>query len=110
MILFNIMAKLRNMLLRARIVRPQEDGNAVYTLQTQALNQTYLSEVYYPYGYGASTPVEGGLSINLALSAQSENMVSLPYAPTTRWKNLKEGEVQIGNQLLNTFIKFDKRI
>lgn len=104
--LFSLMSKFRNILLRGKITAPQIDGNTTYTIQIQALNQNYLSEAYYPYGYGASPPVTG-LAINLALSAQPENTVALPYDPNTRWKDLQEGEVQLGNQMLETYIKFD---
>lgn len=104
--LVSLMSKLRNMLLRGKITSPQTDGDTTYTIQLEALSQNYLSEVYYPYGYGASPPVTG-LALNIALSAQPENTVAFPYDPNTRWKNLQQGEVQIGNQVVDTYIKFD---
>lgn len=94
------------MFVRGKITAPQTDGNATYTIQIQALGQNYLSESYYPYGYGANPP-PSGIALNMAISAQPQNTVAFPYDPSTRWKDLEEGEVQIGNQLVGTYIKFD---
>lgn len=107
MMIMDLMCKLRNLILRGKMTSLQQDGDAVYTIQSESLNQNYLGEAYYPYGYAGSPPLSGALVINLALSAQPENVVSLPYNPTSRWKGLQPGEVQIGNQLLETYIKFD---
>lgn len=94
------------MFLRGKISAPQTDGKGTYTIQIQALGQNYLSESYYPYGYGANPPTTG-IALNMAISAQPQNTVAFPYDPNTRWKQLQEGEVQIGNQLIGTYIKFD---
>lgn len=102
-----LISKFRNMLLRSFTVSPQEEGNQVYTIKTQALGQTYLNVVYYPYGYSASPPLNTQC-VNMALSCQPESSIALPYNSSDRWKGLKEGECQIGNTKTQSFIKFNE--
>lgn len=102
-----LICKFRNLLVRGRTVSIQEDEGQVYTITTSSFGQTYLAECYYPYGYGASPPITT-LCVNMALSAQPENSVSFPYNSTDRWKDLDVGEVQLGNPIEKTYIKFNK--
>lgn len=102
----SILAKIKNLILKVVLKSNQEDGNFVYKSIVSAYGQQTYSEIYYPYGYYAVAP-SGAVGIKINLSNQPENQITLPYEPNTRFTGNQVGEVQIGNQLQNIYIKFN---
>jgi hypothetical protein len=100
----SIINKIRNIIVKSQLLDAQTDNGLTYTISTSSFGQTNLSEVYYPYGYGASP--HQGLGVELAISGHPENKVVFPYDPVSKWVGLNSGEVKIGNPKLNTSILF----
>lgn len=62
-------------------------------------------ELQWPYGFSANPP-EDSLILMLNVQGQEENRVGFANYPQKRFMNLKPGEVQIGNYLTGTNVKF----
>ena len=60
-----------------------------------------------PYGLSSHPPV-GSLAVLLSPDGRRDDPVALIADPLNRFKNLEEGEVEIGNDLTRTSIKFRK--
>src|SRR5690349_2108707 len=71
------------------------------------MDKTSDMEVIYPYGLFAQAPVNS-LALVFSIQGNEENLAGIVYAYRDRFKNLKEGEVLLGNILTGSFIKFDK--
>lgn len=100
------MKKLRNMIKRAFVTNPGKDDKEFPVTQVSALGKVSDMEMLFPYGLSANLPKD---SIVLLLSVQGDesNQAGIGYRHDLRPKNLKEGEVEVGNFLQGTSIKFD---
>lgn len=105
--LTDLINKFKTMIIRSKISSDQEDGNYVYNATVSAFDQSTVSEIVYPYGYAASAP-SGALAITFMISNQPENKTSIAYDPATRFTGLNAGEAIMGNQIEQTFIKFNQ--
>jgi len=103
--MLGLLNKVKHLVKRSKTVNTQQDGDSFFNAQISYFGKSSVSEMYYPYGYAASPPTYSrGLTFNVL--AQEENQVTLPYEPTTRFTGLSVGEVIVGNQEVNIYIKF----
>ena len=100
------------MVRRAYVTLTNDDSQAFSTAQINSMNKTALMETVYPYGLYAQAPL-GAYALLFTVQSNEENLVGLCYTPDNpksgilRFKNLKPGEVILGNVLTQTFIKLD---
>ena len=85
----------------------QIDGSAYPRATTSYKGREFSTVRQSVYGVSSMPPKN-----SLCLLFQVEGAQGLQYGifdfPTGRFKNLEEGEVQVGNYLTRAFIKFDK--
>jgi phage gp45-like len=86
---------------------PRSDSDLFPVAQTTALTKTTRAVAIYPYGFSGHEP-NNCAAIIMEVMDESNHLVGHFYDPKTRFKNLKEGEVQVGNQLKESSIKFDE--
>ena len=95
------------------VSKPTDDSGRVQVVQvrTQSVTRDFLS--LYPYGFFANAP-EGSLAVMFNLNGQEENKAGIPFIPQEtfagaegRFKDLKPGEVLVGNVLTRAYVKFD---
>jgi len=98
---------LRNIITRSKTVDDQIDNNYSYSVNISTYGQTTNSEAYYPYGMASRAP-KNSVAITFLIGGQPENKTSFLYDPSTRFTGLEVGEVIIGNQIKQTFIKFNE--
>lgn len=103
--MYKLFNKVRNFIKRAVTKSVQQDGTNFYNFKVSAFDKLSDSEAIYPYGYGASPPLNSR-TITWQIMGYEENLASIAYDSTTRWKGLNPGEVKIGNQTIGTFIYF----
>jgi len=60
-----------------------------------------------PYGL-SSQPPTGALAVILSPDGRRDDPVALIANPLGRFKGLKEGEVQVGNEITGSFVKFNR--
>lgn len=101
-----VIHKAKMMIKHTFISGGQTEGADFYFAQVKAFNSPSRSPMYYPYGYAANPPV-GAMGVTLNVLGQEENQMTFPYTIEDRWLNLQSGEVQLGNHLKQTSIKFD---
>jgi phage gp45-like len=90
--------KIKNMIKRAATTAIMKDSGSVPTIQVKYFNKTALVEVLAPYGF-CSSPPKNSMATVFNLLGQEENRTAIIDKPWQRFKNLKEGEVVIGNYL-----------
>lgn len=100
-----MLTAIKNAIRKALSSSAQIDGNKNYNVQIKSYNSPLKSEVLYPYGYAANAPL-GSLALTFTVANQPENLTSILYHPSTRFKGLAPNEVMVGNQQTQTFIKF----
>lgn len=61
----------------------------------------------YPYGMHANAPVDSHF-ILFTLNGQAENKAGIPFNPQLRRKNLKPGEMYVGNDVTGSQVFFDE--
>lgn len=76
-----------------------------YVAEVESMRLNTFAAVWHDYGY-ASSPPQGSHGLVFNLNAQPENQFCFLYDPNTRFEGLKPGEVIVGNQLKQTFVKF----
>ena len=95
------------MIKRAALSLAGRDDGQFSIAQAQYYNKTAEVELVFPYGYSACPP-EGSLILLMNVMGQEENRAGIASYPQQRFKNLKPGEVQVGNFLTRASIKWDK--
>lgn len=98
---------LRNIIKRVKLTLVMPDTAQVAQAQVSYLNKTIHTEVVSPYGYSSCPPVNS-IGVSFLVQANEENQFAIMYDPSTRFSNLKEWEVQIGNQKKMSSIKFNQ--
>lgn len=100
-----MMDKIKNLVKRAASQKPMKDDGSVPIVQVKYFNKTAFIEVLAPYGLCASPPTNSMATV-INIGAQEENRTGIVDAPATRFKNLKEGEVVVGNYVTRAKIYF----
>jgi phage baseplate assembly protein gpV len=94
-----------NMIKRAVVSLPGDDSGNVANTQVTYLGRTAQVEVIYPYGTAGKAPKDSQ-AIMFNIQGQEENRVIIEYRTTGRFKNLKDGEYIVGNEVTGAFVKF----
>ena len=82
---------------RSQITRGSADANSFQTAQVSYMGRVSDTEILWPYGMYGSVPINS-LCVTFAVNGQEENKVTLPARSHKRIRrNLKVGEVGIGN-------------
>jgi hypothetical protein len=101
-----IINKLRNIVKRGYITDSTTNDSSAYSvIQVSFHGKISNAENYYPYGYTAMPPEQTTVLL-FGVSAQSDNLIGLPYMQSERWKGLEIGEVIFGNPITQSYIKF----
>lgn len=102
-----IKAKTKNIVKRSYVSRVgKDDGNYNITQITYFGEKSDNTEVIMPYGLYANLPKDLQ-TLTFAVNSNEENLASIGYSQRNRFKNLKEGEVIVGNEQTKSFVKFD---
>jgi phage gp45-like len=104
--------QLKNLIRFARVSLTNDDTATYANTQVSGLGKTTDGvTTIYPYGLFANAPVNT-FCVTLQPYGQEEALVVIPFSPqdkqgaSLRFKNLKEGEVALGNVLTGSVIKF----
>lgn len=100
-------ARLQNIVKRAAISLVMDDTKEANIAQVQYLGKTGLTEIVFPYGTYGSVPV-GNPVLLFAVQSKENNRAGIGYSQHSRFKDLKEGEFIVGNEVTKSFIKFDE--
>lgn len=99
-----MMQMLRNLIKRAAVAIINDSGN-YQTAQVSYFGKVSDIEVINPYGISSSPPIDS-LVLMFNVMGQEENKAGIINAQPQRFKNLKEGEVVVGNYLTGSYVKF----
>ena len=99
--------KLFNLIKRGILTLSSKDDANFQIVQVTYLGKTQNVEVVTPYGL-YSNPKEQSVALLFNVNGQEENMSAILYNPYNRFKNLKTGEVIIGNPEASTKIYFQE--
>lgn len=99
------MKTLRSLIKRAVLSLVGNDSGNHQTSQAQYWGKASDFEVIYPYGLCANPPKDS-LILLLNVMAQEENKAGIANLHEQRFRNLKEGEVAVGNYLTRSVTKF----
>jgi len=99
------MINLFNLIKRTIVSRKTDDTGQFPVSQVQWNNKTANLEVIYPYGLAGNLPVDA-LVLTFSVLGQEENKAGIGNTPKIRFKNLKEGEVAVGNPVTKSVVKF----
>ena len=92
---------------RSQITRVSGDVNSFQTAQISYMGRVSDTEILWPYGMYGNVPINS-LCVTLAVNGQEENKVTLPSRSHKRIRrNLKAGEVGIGNFNTQSEVFFD---
>lgn len=94
-----------NMLKRGVVTLVNADSGKRSTAQVTSMGTTSTIETIYPYGIYAVAPQGSDVAIFNVLGGE-ENKVGIPYDVAIRFKNLKAGEVIVGNPVTQSYTKF----
>jgi hypothetical protein len=99
---------IRNLIKRAIVTRPTDDVGEYAIAQVKWLTgKTGNAEVIHPYGLSSYAPV-GSLALMFNVMGHESNRAAIINNPKIRFRELKEGEVAIGNFLTRSNIKFSE--
>lgn len=101
-----MISKLVNMIKKATIKNLFADNQNAQIVQIQYLNKTAVSELINVYGISSLPPI-GSQFVAFNLGGEEGNKFGFPYSPAQRFKNLKEGEVVVGNVKTGASVKFN---
>lgn len=94
----NIGQKIRNLLKLARVTKPSEDTENYPTVEVSFNGKVKKALLLTPYGLACSPPIDS-LAFCMNALGQESTMFAISNDYLTRFKNLKEGEVAVGNYL-----------
>lgn len=103
----NLYQLIKNMIKIAKVLSV-DDEQDIRTGYVEFLGKEQKVNIFTPYGL-MHHPPKDSLSILFALQGQESNIVSMSDHPRIRVKKeLKEGEVALGNYLTGSYILFDE--
>lgn len=92
---------------RGYTLEAQKDEDNYPVIKTEYFGQKCEVEVISPYGIYSGIPKEAeGVILNIGRN--EENRVAILDTPRTRFKNLKAGELVLGNTLTRSNMKFSE--
>jgi phage gp45-like len=98
-------SKLCILIKRGLVTLSGNDSNNYPVCQVAFVKKTKTVEIVSPYGLYSNLPT-GAQMIVFTVQAQEENLAGIGYNSLTRFKNLAEGEVVVGNPSTGAFVKF----
>ena len=102
----DIYSKVSNLIKRAVVTLTNKDSGQFAATQVKWMrDKVAITEVVHPYGLSSNAPVNS-LALMFNVMGQEENRAAIVYDPKNRFKNLKEGEVALGNFVTRSVIKF----
>jgi len=102
----NVYSKISNLIKRAVVTLTNKDSGQFAATQVQWMrDKVAITEVVHPYGLSSNAPVDS-FALMFNVMGQEENRAAIVYAPQRRFKDLKEGEVALGNFLTRSVVKF----
>ena len=102
----NILTFIKNLIKRGTVSRKTEDSGDYSIAQIKWMSKKVGNvEVLHPYGMSSYAPV-GSLALMFNIMGQEANRAAIVNDPKRRFKDLKEGEVAIGNFLTRSYVKF----
>jgi len=102
----NILSKVYNLVKRAIITLPIQDNEQYQVAQIQYMGKTSTAQIINPYGLDSNMP-EGSLLVVFNVQCQEENKVAIGNKSEIRFKDLKPGEVVVGNPITRSNIFFE---
>lgn len=99
--------KLRSLIKRCYVTAGSEDTADYQTAKVSYLEKDTTVEHLTPYGVYSNPPVDS-IGVVFLIAADEDNRFAILNRPDIRFKNLKSGEVAIGNPLTESVIKFDE--
>lgn len=102
----NIYSRLANFCKRAVVSLTNKDSGQFAATQVKWMrDKVAITEVVHPYGLSSNAPV-GSLALMFNVMDQEENRAAIVYDPKNRFRNLKPGEVALGNFVTKSVVKF----
>ncbi len=101
-----MISKIVNMIKKATIKNLFSDNQNAQIVQIQYLNKTAVSELINVYGISSLPPI-GAQFVAFNLGGEEGNKFGFAYSPQNRFKDLKEGEVVVGNVKTGSSVKFN---
>lgn len=95
-----------NMIKRAVLTRPADDSKDYSVAQIKYFSKVAKCEMISPYGLFVNAPIDSHLIV-WNFNGNEENKGGMAYLHADRYKNLKPGEVQVGNPFHGNYVKFD---
>ncbi len=102
----NVFTFIRNLIKRGTVTRETDDSGQFSVAQVKWISEKVGNvEVVYPYGMSGYSPV-GSLALMFNVMGQESNRAAIINNPNIRFKDLKPGEVAVGNFLTRSRVKF----
>lgn len=102
----NLYSKISNLVKRAAVTLTNKDSGQFAATQVKWMrDKVAITEVVHPYGLSSNAPVDS-FALMFNVMGQEENRAAIVYDPKNRFKNLKSGEVALGNFVTKSVIKF----
>lgn len=92
---------------QAALKLTNKDDGAIPTAQVVYNERPAEIQIVYPYGLCANAP-KGSLVLLFNVQGQEENRAGIANHVQSRFKNLKEGEVAVGNYMTECYVKFNE--
>jgi len=96
---------LYNLIKRSIVTRKTADTGQFPIAQVSSNGKTANIETIWPYGLAGNLPVDS-LVLTFNVLGQEENKAGIGNTPKIRFKNLKAGEVAVGNPVTGSVVKF----
>ncbi len=105
--LIALQTKTRNIVKRGYVTAPGNDVNDYAVIQISCLSpaKTANAELVSPYGLSVNLPKDLQV-LTFSVQSHEENKACIGYSQVNRFKNLKPGEVVVGNPSSGSFVKF----
>ena len=97
--------QLCNLIKRGVVTLVLGDTGTYPRAQVGFMGKTKTVEVIFPYGLYANAP-KGASVVLFNMSGQEENIAGIAYDALSRFKNLGEGEVVVGNPKTGSYTKY----
>lgn len=101
-----ILTKTQNLVKRGYVSLLDQDDKNVPHNQVSYLGKTGISERISPYGLYANLPKDTQVLL-FSVCGDEANLAHIGYSQDKRFKNLKNGEVLVGNPQTQSYVKFD---